>query len=380
MKAPPFAHLRGTVALLIGALFGQCASAGDPDLQAKVYSAESPSFTVYAPDSGSAAYVNRLGVAVSESVGRFFRRRPDSRRISVHLVAANGWRFPGSYQTFVIPIGEVRSEIRWPPDAGNPETAKALIQASLARWSLDNLPANERLRVPSWLEAALYEQFSVEMNPPRRAHLCDVAERLGPVSIETLLRGEYGRESRSFAHNAYWFFRAIRRECGSLRQFRAMLKGFLNGADAGAQMAIVAPLVRVERHRLELWWRVAYYEASEKNSAASRTISQSRELLMRHSSFIFSRNQRDLAIPLGVIPEYVGDSTIRKAVTERLNTVTGELPRVNPVYHNAYLALGRVLQSVLEGNTDEFADRLQRFREDLRSADDVASKIAALMD
>ena len=101
---------------------------------------------------------------------------------------------------------------------------------------------------------------------------------------------------------------------------------------------------------------------------------------MRHSSFIFSRNQRDLAIPLGVIPEYVGDSTIRKAVTERLNTVTGELPRVNPVYHNAYLALGRVLQSVLEGNTDEFADRLQRFREDLRSADDVASKIAALMD
>jgi hypothetical protein len=355
-------------------------SAHGAETQTGVYAVGNRRFAVYARDSGAAMYANRLSQAVAESVNRFFPPAKSSREIEVHLMDRMAWRYPGSFQTLVSGAGDISVNVLWSPETGKHELMRALVQCCLLHWRLNTGVSDVRLRVPRWLEYALVAQVRAELNPAYRAHLAETAERLKPVNLKTLLGGAGAGEPERFALSAYWFFRTMRAECRSLGKFRGVLAEFLMGSDGLGQLEVTALRAGVKSHLLELWWRVGYYQTGFASRSATRSITRSRALIARRASFVFSRDNRDLAVPLGVLPESAGNTIVREVLRARLLTITKELPEVNPIYHNAYLALGRISKGILEGGDTKAIRLLALFRADMESADRMASRIAGIME
>ena len=381
------AFFLGPVILLAFPVADCFSSALGAEMQPGVHSVGNRRFAVYARGSDAAMYTNRLSYAVAKSLNRFFPPTESSREIEVHLVDRVAWRYPGPFQTLVSGAGDVSVHVLSSSETEKHELMRALVQSCLLNWKLNTgvsdgrmrLP-DEQVRVPRWLEYALVAQVRAELNPAFRAHLAETAERFKPVYLKTLLGSAGDSEPEMFALSAYWFFQTMRAECRSLGKFRGVLAEFLMESDGPGQLEAAVLGAGVESDLLELWWRVGYYQTSFASRSASLSITRSRALIVRRATFIFSRDHRDLAVPLGVLPESAENPIVREVLRARLFTIAKELPEVNPIYHNAYLALGRILEGILEAEDLEAKQLLALFRADMESADRMASRIAGLIE
>ena len=312
-----------------------------------------------------------LGVSVAKVVEETFasyfgRNAPFSGRVAIQMLLPEEARFEGHFQ--VIAGRNVTLSVKCDPSLPLEEFCSLACDAYLAALT-GGKPA------PYWvnagLRAALAQNFAMGLS----YGLARFAAENPPDPLDAVVAYEKSPGREEFMESsAYWNLAAIRALSGGQSAFEAIMRALVAGAGDKALLPIRARLgdgFDLEMRAVmlgEICARlggVKGFEDSDGEAVYYFSIAKQRE---------------------GEAPEAIFDSEIferrdeiRNEIKLRVMEIKLALPWANPVYYNAFVALGKMFEAADEGDSDAFGRARDDFAAELQKSRAVAGRAKALL-
>lgn len=223
---------------------------------------------------------------------------------------------------------------------------------------------------PMWLDEALSVSLQCRAKFGMLGELADISSRIPPRGLAEVLRIS-SISSETDSADCLWTLKTIERLCAKSGKFWPLIV-FLSGADAQKSFAEIAKLAP---ERFDAVW--GCYISGEVWSRAGgvRGTESSRGEIVR---LAFLQAEDKSGEPLGLNPsdvwEHRENSLVRYNAERRLTEIKIALPRINPLYAEALVDLGRLYEAVLGDDEDEFEAASKAFASNLEKADRLSER------
>ncbi|MGJ3243000.1 MAG: hypothetical protein ACFE0O_08615 [Opitutales bacterium] len=359
-------RLRGPGRLLLcGLLLASGLLARDVDVR----TASGRYFDAVAVDLGSARVAVRLGDLMAERASAWLpvpARFP--RPVLVQLIPPEHRATPATARLFVGEQSQVTVAVRWASDTTEAELSAALGRALLTRLSLwhGGDPARP---VPVWLEALLWARYRAENHPALREVWAARYPSLDQPSLERLLDpAAPGLSEAEVVHHAWLLGGLIDRAVPSRPTRRELFRRCLIGESGVLRLRQALRLE--DPDALSLWWRARGAALAQRLGGALESPGRSRERiggLLLLTVWDSGDSGRWSTWPdLGA--RGMEDPALRELADRRLSAVKRAFIQVNPLYHNALHALGRILEARVNGDEQALVDALADWERDWQAA------------
>lgn len=279
-------------------------------------------------------------IAQLESLGfssEFFH----GRKLVVRLQSGEGvsapYLYPGDGDTVLdLPAGFA---------AAHPgEVCRALVRAFCHRLTR----AAGRGGAPApWLVAALSEEVLNSGNIAAVEAAARWARREGWIELARL-ESAFATETPTGRRASFWLYRALRRES---RDRTAMAAEAMCGTGVSElRRRFFAPESDADADAL--WWPVAFHRLTGERADALVGSEVSEARYAELSRFVMEESGSDLAMDSEGLMARHDRANLRRAVSLRLLELKFELPRANPLWHNAYVAYGLFLEKFADPASD----------------------------
>lgn len=223
---------------------------------------------------------------------------------------------------------------------------------------------------PMWLDEALSVSLQCRAKFGMLGELADISSRTPPRGLAEVL-GISSISSETDSADCFWTLKTLERLCAKSGKFWPLMV-FLSGADAQKSFAEIAKLAP---ERFDAVW--GCYISGEVWSRAGgvRGTEESREEIVR---LAFLQAEDVSGEPLGLNPsdvwEHRENSIVRYNAERRLTEIKIALPRINPLYAEALVDLGRLYEAAFDDDEDEFEAASNAFASNLEKADRLSKR------
>ena len=223
---------------------------------------------------------------------------------------------------------------------------------------------------PMWLDEALSVSLQCRAKFGMLGELADISSRTPPRGLAEVLRIA-SISSETDSADCLWTLKTLERLCARSGKFWPLIV-FLSEADAQKSFAEIAKLAP---ERFDAVW--GCYISGEVWSRAGgvRDTEESREEIVR---LAFLQAEDVSGEPLGLNPsdvwEHRENSLVRYNAERRLTEIKIALPRINPLYAEALVDLGRLYEAALDDDEDEFEAASNAFASNLEKADRISKR------
>jgi hypothetical protein len=381
--------LRPFLSAVIGILLFATAAAADSSVAAAAAAvpppprhgsiSESQFFTIASYDARSSFHVARFAQHLDALVERDFRITDTLRpRIRIELVPREEAPRDAPYLLRVHPEN-ISVSLRWDRETTREITLRALTHALLARLCQIN-NARSPANVPPWLITAYVMEVEASLNPALLDCWTERAENTPPLPLAVILNPKKQFTDTASAEQAFWFWRHLRRDLRAKKiDTRTFLAELASEPAAEHLLPRLFPKTWADRDLRALWWPTGYVQLTHENFRLAHTPQESRQYLSDASSFVFAPNGTDLRfspreiIPLRHLP------AVRDEVRERLRRLKYDIPRANPIWHNAWRAYGVFLEKFPTASETELTNLCEQTTAETNISLALESKIARLL-
>ena len=215
---------------------------------------------------------------------------------------------------------------------------------------------------PVWLRQALKSEIIGLLRPA----MVDWWYRQGrtntPSSLERIIKGQ-ASDIESFL-----FWRAIRNEIGTSAEQTKILINSAQGED-------ILKLVVKNKSLDENWWLTARANLLLNRAPVSLGMRESVETLDDLSRFVFDLGQGDVILTGPMAVKNRDAQGVQLEMKSRLVALRRELLRLNPVYHNAWRALGTWLENFSTATPEELDRQWEEFLKERNAANELRKEI-----
>lgn len=259
-----------------------------------------------------------------------------------------------------------------PADPAPPETCEAVVRAFCLRLVR---AAGLRGEPAPWLVVALAEEIRVAGSPARVDALARLAAEEDPPELDRLDTADTVRDPR-LRRAAFWFLRATRRDMRDRDRAR-----FLADAMRGAPVVECLKRHAPEAAATPVWWPLVRYALVTERAERLADPVESARRLATFSRFVREEAGADRPVPLARLAALHDHPEVRAEAADRLDRLRLDLPRVNPLWTNAFASLGLFLEKLADPATPagELPALAARAETDAEAARALAAEAARIL-
>lgn len=338
-------------------------------------------FVVMADEMLSAQYVAMVGEMFAL---RFSRMLPvpagSVRPVFVHLVAASDGEPSGAFRTRIHASGQVDVTISWGEDTSRETVERALVQGHLTY--LSGAYSAGSVTVPLWLELAGQHLTRVQAVPAHGHYLGSRLAASGPMRLADIVEVERdGRKDEEIVGaNAYWLLTFLEREARPRNQLQNFLVRILRGEGPLVSMGTTYGEELRSSEEAHLWWMVGVNELVRAPGSPVPSAEESKARVKELSRFAFETKSGRLRLFPEDLWEYRVSASLQDELRHRVVMTQVEVASMHPFYYNVVVSLGRLFESVLEGNEEAYREALASVRHDLKTGDELTEDTRSLLD
>lgn len=337
-------------------------------------------FQIFGPTAASATAVRRIADGVIDWSERDLGLPKLRRPVVVRLVSLETDGPPDP--PFGVDFehgGQMRVRIPWNEYTDIEEVAQALVSGLLRQYAAQHgLPPP-----PVWLELAGSLEVQAELRPALLDGYAAEGREAGPVPIRDLLslRGPFTPEALGrYRLQSFWLARYLAQWHDNRRTARELWQRVLAGQTVASILALNGAEWAKDPVLLEREWAVGYTNLVRGRRAPAGSLGDALENLRRLATVVVWDGERDVRLIGSQIWARRDDERVQAALKEQLRRLKVEVLAVNPVYRNAYVALGSAYEAVLAEDAATFEAALATFFEEARAARQLKDDIERLLD
>ncbi len=317
---------------------------------AKDYLVSGNRFYIRADSSTAASWIAAACDEALKMAGRYlFTSTSRGRSIEVILSLHEKHEAPPPFQVTLMGGGHVRLIIPWNEQINRRMVLQGLMQAILVSEFSAEYGAQAASGLRPWLEMALTIALEVYFTPSMIDEYQAQLDSLQWMSLSDLFSARLPlADSASIAQGAYWFLRWLERQPMSVATKKNLVAQLSWGRDPGEALAqAFSSAWRVEPG-LECWWANRLQETVTFQNAPYLSLERSREIFRRLAVIHFPLDSEVKVIPLPEWSGWVLYEPARAAMKEGLEELRGMVMLSHPVYRNAFLSLGQMMEFCLQ--------------------------------
>lgn len=229
---------------------------------------------------------------------------------------------------------------------------------------------------PHWLDLALRVALEEKVRFGVLRDMARLADAEPASSSERVFAISKNDTSELSAAHAYWHLRAIG---AMLPNADLRMKFFAECFSKNANPASLSVKLFEYSKSSELVWRCVV--SGEIGSALGGiwTLEKSRAELLRFATVPLREGENITGIVGVDIFKHRENSEFIDELRRRLLEIKLALSRVNAVYFNAYLELGKCIESTLEDEQDSFYLAMENFVKEFKTSDEIADRVRKLI-
>lgn len=348
-----------------------------PTPSPQVFEAKVGTFEFIAADPGSLQIARRVGREVLDVCDELIT--PPLERIpiiDVKLAPDGRGNLDGkSHLLFEDRAGDYGLAIAWNENLSIALFTQALTESYLRQLVFTLSDRARAEQVPPWLIAGANLRVQVALRPALVEYLKELGRASEMVSLDELLEKDQLKDlSPADRIASYWFLELVTRQLDQEKSIRAYFDTVVAGKPAVETLAQQSEVIRSFPSGVEGWWIIGFQDIIHRENGIVLSLERSAKQLFVLNRFELIRNGRPFFSTASELWDLRDEPVIEQACTGRLREIESVLPRVNPVFYNAFRSLGLVMQTLLSGSEADYAEASANFEEDLRIATNLAQE------
>jgi hypothetical protein len=316
---------------------------------AKDYLVSGNRFYIRADSSKAAMWIAKVCEEALKTAGRYlFASTGRGRTIEVILSPYDKEGTPPAFQVTLMGGGHVRLVIPWNDSVNRRSVMQGIMQAILVSEFAAEYGAQAVSELRPWLEMALTIALEVYFTPPMIDEYQAQVDTLQWIPLSELFSARLPLEdSASVAQNAYWFLRWLERQPISVATKKNLIAQLSLGKSPSEALAQVFPAAWSVEPGLECWWANRLQETVTFQNAPYLSLERSRDIFRRLAVIHFPLDSEVKVMPLPEWSGWVLYEPARAAIKAGLEELRGMVMMSHPVYRNAFLSLGQIMEFCL---------------------------------
>lgn len=243
-----------------------------------------------------------------------------------------------------------------------------LISGALYRKVVEERTGRNIRECPVWLDEALTKALQCRMQFGLIGELAETSAENPPRDLtDTIKIGKI--DSLKDSADCFWTLKTIESLAARNGKFFTVLLSFANATDE----KVLANIKKLRKDNFEAVWHCTITGEIYSRLGGIYNTKTSREEIMR----LMVLQAEDInGEPLGLTPDkvwkYRENGLVRYNIERRLLEIKVLFPRINPLYAETLVDLGRVLEAALDDDSDEFATASASFAENYKRAGALA--------
>lgn len=309
-------------------------------------------FEIFGTDYNAVQSVATMARALESIVGDYLMYIDDFPQPLWVRIEAGASRVP-NFELQVSESGNVGIVLFWNTQTSMEEVAQALSWALLQRIAIWRWNVRDEDAVPYWLLNALAEEIPVQMQSARNQGLVrsiDEEGNLLPLTNllnKSALDGVTGQQAADVKLQSLWFYRFLRDQASSRQMFGLLIEAFLSDKD-GMQVLRRAFPGQLENAQIaQQWWEVGLSSLVHRQRGIVYSMQKSREQVAALDGVTAWWEGQDRRLRGPALLPLREDPRWQSAFWRQQRELKLELQRINPIYFNALLSLGRFYDLLL---------------------------------
>ena len=243
-----------------------------------------------------------------------------------------------------------------------------LVSGALFRKAIYERSGKVVRECPMWLDEALSVYLQCRVKLGLTGEFADISAENPPRPLKEIL-GKTAILSENDSAECFWTLKTLERLSSRDGKFWPLLMK-LSAMDAQKSYAEIEKL---SPQNFEIVWNCFISGEIWSRVGGVYNTRASRNEIVRLS---FLQAEDTSGEPLGLNPadawKYRENTLVRYNIERRLMEIKVALPRINPLYAEALVNLGRVFEAALDDDKDEFDDASKAFAEKFAEADKIS--------
>ena len=227
--------------------------------------------------------------------------------------------------------------------------------------------------LPSWLIAAAALRAQAALRPALVEYFREFGREAPMLSLEELL-ADRPLEDLSAAERigAFWFLELITVTFDNPKRIRNFFDAVVAG---GAPLEVLQNQTRENpsfANGAEAWWVIGFQDLVHRQTGIVLSIGRSGRQLYLLNRFELLDGGRPAFTTVAGLWEYRKNPLIQRTLSDRLQEIRQMMPRVNPVFYNAFRSLGLQMQALLDDDREAFEASTEEFSDEIATATALA--------
>jgi len=303
-----------------------------------------------------------------------------TRKVTLQLVSDKDFKMDGQFSVINYKGGDITLAAKWVDDLDFDGFCKLISGAALRKIILENGDLQNWKNPPYWLELAFSQVLAQKMRFGTAIDLARISAENPPKNIDEIL--SYSRDDNIDngvkEANSYWLLKSIEKASRN----RQMLSSFMKFASvprtAPEMSGAMATAFTGGLYDFNLWWRCLFTGEVWSRLGGVSTPDWSDSEIVRLA--VIQTNSKD-GERVGVSDSAIfeNNKNISAEIADRVVEIKLSLMRINPLYYNTLISLGRMYEAAAADDDDEFKKAHSQFISDFSNARVLSARVKKLM-
>ncbi|MEM0965741.1 MAG: hypothetical protein AAGJ81_06310 [Verrucomicrobiota bacterium] len=338
-------------------------------------------FDFVAADQGSLQIARVIGRKVVEVCDELLtpplERIP---KIAVKLAPEGRGNLEGeSYLLYQDIAGDYGIAVNWTPELSISVFTKALVETYLKQIVFTVSDRRRAEEVPPWLIAGADLRVQVALRPSLIEYLRELGRDSPMVSLEEFTtKKEFSDLTTADRIASFWFIELLIRSLPTDKELRNVFDSVVEGETAVDSLQKQAESRGGFSGGIEAWWVIGFQDLVHRETGIVLPIERTGKQLFLLNRFELIEDGQPIFTDASGLWDYRDNPLIRQSATGRLAEIDAVLPRVNPIFYNAFRSLGLQFQALLDGDRDDYELHSEEFASEARIAAAMARDVRIL--
>lgn len=303
-----------------------------------------------------------------------------TRKITLQLVSNKDFKIDGDFSVMLYDDGEITLAAKWSDDLDFDGFCKLLTGAALRKVSLESGGLENWKNPPYWLELAMAQALAQEMRFGTAVDLARIAADNPPPDMKSILKFSRSDkiDTRIMDAHSYWMLRSVEKAARTRQALAGFLKFALKNSDADKTEAAFASEFVPSFYDFDTWWRCLITGEIWARLGGVNTPDWSDSEIMR-LAIIQTDSQSGERVGVSDLDIFENREFILDELEARLMEIKVAMPKMNPLYYNSLVSLGRMYEAALDGDEDDFKAAHSDFLAEYKNARDLSAAVKDMM-
>ncbi len=346
----------------------------------RIYSYSGRLFELVSDDYEAHSEMIQMVRACEDMIGSYFGYGDEqlvfAKKIALQVSSSKDLKMDGNIGFNIAKNGGATLTVKWGRELGLEDFCSAFSSSVLMKLAFENGGEKASKNVPLWLKVAMSMAFEQRVRFGVSADLALAASKSPPPLPAEVFAAD--KNYPAFDAHAYWTLVSIEMAAGTGGELQRIMYAAL-AAEAPEKLSARVSGLMPASYDFALWWRCLITGEIQARLGGVMSLSRSADEIARLAVLqIDSPDSNRVGVRIDDLIK-LGESS-RDLLELRLLEIKVAFANINPAYHNALLALGRLYEAAADGDGDAFASSKSLFLEEFRLARSISVEIEKLME